>query len=101
MSKAPEPQAIQKLLHSRTNKLPDKSPASPDQQQNLESAGSKGTKGNARKSGKEAEKELSRYWEGRTKKSHERPRKELITGILPNQYKPEPVVKKIAFGGGD
>eukprot|EP00111_Clytia_hemisphaerica_P005980 TCONS_00017304-protein len=102
MSKAPEPQAIQKLLHSRTNKLPDKSPASPDDvQQNVESAGSKNTKGSTRKSGKEAEKELSRYWERRTKRSHERPRKELITGILPNQYKPEPVVKKIAFGGSN
>ena len=113
MSKAPEPQAIQKLLHTRTTKLPDKSSSSTTSEADKNAKVSDGTaksgksKGQTsststsggKKSGKNAEKELSRYWDERAKKPHERQRKELITGILPNNYQPEPVVKKIAFGG--
>ena len=112
MSKAPEPQAIQKLLHTRTTKLPDKSSSSTSSEAGktrskssggTKSAKSKGqtssTSTSGKKSGKNAEKELSRYWDERAKKPQERQRKELITGILPNNNQPEPVVKKIAFGG--
>ena len=113
MAKAPEPQAIQKLLHSRTTKLPDKSASSTSEaaqsvssktgnvsaKATNKSKAESSTSRNGKRSGKNAEKELSRYWEERSKKPQERQRKELITGILPNNYQPEPVVKKIAFGG--
>ena len=105
MSKAPEPQAIQKLLHSRKTKN-NSSNASVLTASSNNSASSNASEGggaksiataDAKKSGKNAEKVLSKYWDERARK--ERPRKELITGVLPNKYQPEPVVKKIAFGG--
>lgn len=41
---------------------------------------------------------LSKFWEDRKKSNKGSPtRKQLITGVLPNKYQPEPVVTKIAF----
>jgi len=106
MSKAPEPQAIQKLLHSRKTKNNSSNASVLTASSNNSAssnvsegsgAKSKETAAGGKKSGNNAEKVLSKYWNERNKR--ERPRKELITGVLPNKYQPEPVVKKIAFGG--
>ena len=101
MSKAPEPQAVQKLLHSRTTKSSQaaSSTSSAKATQITETTKKLASPENSNKCAKNTEKVLSRYWDDRLKKPQERQRKALITGVLPNKYQPEPVVKKIAFGG--
>ena len=107
MSKAPEPQAVQKLLHSRTTKLPvDKrgsqatsAASTAPSSTTTEVSEDVSNSDSGRKGAKNAEKVLSRYWDERSRKPHEKQRKALITGVISNKYQPEPVVKKIAFGG--
>ena len=91
MAKVPEPQAIQKLLHSRTNKL-----ASPNNCINVDISRKSHEKAND--DDDDEKNVLSKFWENRKKSSKGSPnRKQLITGVLPNKYQPEPVVTKIAF----
>lgn len=86
MAKVPEPQAIQKLLHTRKTKLPTDDEVCAEEKV-----------AESNQVGANAETILSKYWEER--KKSEKPRKPLITGLLPNKYQPEPVVTKIAFAG--
>lgn len=86
MSKGPEPQAIQKLLHSRTTKLTTEDTS-------LKEAADKTEQVTAKKK-TVSPKMLSKYLEERNQSSDS---KGLVTGILPNKYQTKPV-KKIAFG---
>ena len=85
MAKVPEPQAIQKLLHTRTAKL------SPTDSTCIKEVD------DSTQADNNAENVLSKFWEER--KNSDKSRKPFISGILPNKYQPEPVVTKIAFGG--
>jgi len=87
MAKVPEPQAIQKLLHSRNTKV-----STSNDKVNTEKVSDKITEDGSAKN------VLSKFWEDR--KNHSKSsKKQLITGVLPNKYQPEPVVTKIAFSG--
>lgn len=96
MAKGPEPQAIQKLLHSRTTKLPTEDTTKEEKKIDTSSTVKDNT----------SPKVVSKSWGENKQPSAKGDRKKgLITGIangiasvLPNKYQPEPVVKKIAFG---
>lgn len=85
MAKVPEPQAIQKLLNSRNTKV-----STSNEKVSTEKVSDKITEDGSAKN------VLSKFWEDR--KNHSKSsKKQLITGVLPNKYQPEPVVTKIAF----